>query len=116
MTDTWPSEYTIRTSINWVEQVPRPKGGDCHPALLERRQEQWDAASVRHKTISERADAIRARREIEAQEQRDATAAKDAEREQKRRSDEASWRRCSGSGSSSPVASRANGTRRRRKS
>ena len=49
------------------------------------RQQQWDGAAERHKTLSERADAIRAQRETGAQETRDAAAAQDEARQVARR-------------------------------
>jgi phage protein D len=81
----WPSDYVIETSSNWVERAPRPKKGDCHDLVLERRQGQWDAAKVRHDASVKRSAEIQAQREAAAQASRDqAAAAKDEARRQAR--------------------------------
>jgi hypothetical protein len=91
---TWPSEYTITTSSNWVETVPRPKEGDCHPSALERRQEQWDAANERHQRIARQASEIRAEREEKLKASQDRQATEREAREQKQRGElEATLRR-----------------------
>jgi hypothetical protein len=78
----WPSEYTITTSSNWVEQVPRPKEGDCHPTALARRQEQWDTAHARHEKMAQRAAEIAAEREAKLRESQERQATERRARDQ----------------------------------
>jgi hypothetical protein len=81
----WPTEYVISTSSNWVETVPRPKEGDCHPSVLARRQEQWDAAHARQQKIVTRSAEIVAEREEKLRASQERQAAESDAREQKKR-------------------------------
>jgi hypothetical protein len=83
-TKIWPEAN--EKGLGWTAMYPRPtEDHGHHPAVVAARQAEWDQAESTRVKHARRADEIRAARELAEQEARDAAAAKDAEREQKRR-------------------------------
>src|SRR5829696_3085567 len=89
----WPAQNEMQ--IGWTATYPRPtEDNGHHPALLADRQAEWDEAETLRVKYAKRVDEIRARRELEEQERRDAAAAEAQAREQKGRAElEATLRR-----------------------
>ena len=79
----WPTNYEMQTSSSWTTKFPRPvEGGPHHPAVLESRQKEWDAAEARRKELVATAQKIRADRAARKEAEREAAAAREEARRQ----------------------------------